>query len=128
MAGTTSFAQKLGNSVKKVSENKSSSWWYNHHMRAASRAISQRIPLVDFVLEVRDARVIFVPFLYAYQLFDEMSQTTILAIIFQVPVSSEYGSLRYFPSSSRNIIILNKMDLASHSKTKVMVSFNNNSI
>ncbi|KAJ0627896.1 hypothetical protein HanLR1_Chr01g0029471 [Helianthus annuus] len=82
MAGTTSFAQKLGNSVKKVSENKSSSWWYNHHMRAASRAISQRIPLVDFVLEVRDARVIFVPFLYAYQLFDEMSQTTILAMFY----------------------------------------------
>ncbi|KAF5823147.1 putative GTP binding domain, P-loop containing nucleoside triphosphate hydrolase [Helianthus annuus] len=96
MAGTTSFAQKLGNSVKKVSENKSSSWWYNHHMRAASRAISQRIPLVDFVLEVRDARV---------------------------PVSSEYGSLRYFPSSSRNIIILNKMDLASHSKTKEWMAY-----
>ncbi|KAI3683322.1 hypothetical protein L1987_83825 [Smallanthus sonchifolius] len=96
MAGTSSFVKKLGNSVKKVSDSKSSSWWYNHHMRAASRAISQRIPLVDFVLEVRDARI---------------------------PVSSEYGQLRYFPSSSRNIIILNKMDLASHSKTKEWIAY-----
>ncbi|KAK9058387.1 hypothetical protein SSX86_023229 [Deinandra increscens subsp. villosa] len=96
MAGTASFVEKLGNSVKKVSESKSSSWWYNHHMRAASRAIFQRIPLVDFVLEVRDARI---------------------------PVSSEYRQLRYFPSSSRNIIILNKMDLASHSKTKEWMAY-----
>ncbi|PWA51607.1 P-loop containing nucleoside triphosphate hydrolases superfamily protein [Artemisia annua] len=91
MVGTSSFVQKLGNSVKKISDSKTSSWWYNHHMRAASRAIFDRIPLVDLVLEVRDARI---------------------------PLSSEYGQLRYFPSSSRNIIVLNKSDLASRSKTK----------
>ncbi|KVI00569.1 GTP binding domain-containing protein [Cynara cardunculus var. scolymus] len=96
MVGTASFVQKLGNSVKKVSESKSSSWWYNHHMRAASRAIFERIPLVDLVLEVRDARI---------------------------PMSSGYEQLRYFPSSSRNIIILNKMDLANHSKTKEWMAY-----
>ncbi|XP_076884779.1 DAR GTPase 2, mitochondrial-like [Bidens hawaiensis] len=97
MAGTaTKLIQKLGNSVKKVSDSRSSSWWYNQHMRAASRAISQRLPLADFVLEVRDARI---------------------------PVSSEYGNLRYSPSSSRNIIVLNKMDLASHSKTKEWMAY-----
>ncbi|KAL8204566.1 hypothetical protein R6Q57_010189 [Mikania cordata] len=96
MAGTSSFVQKLGNSIKKVSESKSSSWWYNHHMRAASRAIFQRIPLVDFVLEVRDARI---------------------------PVSSAYEQLRYSPSSSKKIIILNKMDLANNSKTKEWMAY-----
>ncbi|KAI3739067.1 hypothetical protein L2E82_29444 [Cichorium intybus] len=96
MVRTTSFVQKLGDSVKKVSESKSSSWWYNHHMRAASRAIFERIPLVDLVLEVRDARI---------------------------PLSSEYEQLRNFPSSSRNIIVLNKMDLANRSKTKEWMAY-----
>lgn len=79
MVGTTSFVKKLGISVMKVSESKSSSWWYSHHMRAASRAILERIPLVDIVLEVRDARVSsMIPSLFfnGYQLFDEMSQST----------------------------------------------------
>ncbi|KAL4561442.1 hypothetical protein LXL04_033608 [Taraxacum kok-saghyz] len=96
MVGTASFVKNLGNSVKKVSESKSSSWWYNHHMRAASRAISERIPLVDLVLEVRDARI---------------------------PISSEYRHLINFPSSSRNIIVLNKMDLASRSITKEWMAY-----
>nr|XP_043611318.1 DAR GTPase 2, mitochondrial [Erigeron canadensis] len=96
MAGRGVLVQNLGNSVKKISDAKSSSWWYNHHMRAASRAIFHRIPLVDIVLEVRDARM---------------------------PISSEYGQLRYFPSSSRNIIVLNKMDLADHSKTKEWMTY-----
>ncbi|XP_071718701.1 DAR GTPase 2, mitochondrial [Rutidosis leptorrhynchoides] len=96
MTKTASLIQKLGNSVKKVSDTKSSSWWYNHHMRAASRAIFERIPLVDIVLEVRDARI---------------------------PMSSQYGQLRYFPSSSRNIIVLNKMDLASRSETKEWMAY-----
>ncbi|GKD63608.1 DAR GTPase 2, mitochondrial [Tanacetum coccineum] len=65
-------------------------------MHAASRAIFERIPLVDLVLEVRDARI---------------------------PLSSEYGQLRYFPSSSRNIIVLNKMDLACRSKTKEWMDY-----
>lgn len=52
-----SLVQKLGNAVKEVARNKGSSWWYTPHVAAASHAIADRIPLVDFVLEVRDARV-----------------------------------------------------------------------
>ena len=57
MAATASFVQKLGNAVKEVARSKGSSWWYTPHMAAASRAIAERIPLIDLVLEVRDARV-----------------------------------------------------------------------
>ncbi|CAK9143388.1 unnamed protein product [Ilex paraguariensis] len=91
MAATASFVQKLGNAVKEVARSKGSSWWYTPHMAAASRAIAERIPLVDLVLEVRDARI---------------------------PLSSEFEQLRNFPSSSRHIIVLNKMDLASRSQLK----------
>ncbi|KAL6981493.1 hypothetical protein U1Q18_023121, partial [Sarracenia purpurea var. burkii] len=55
MAGTASFARKLGTAVKKVSGKRTSSW-YTPHMVASSRAIIDRIPLVDLVIEVRDAR------------------------------------------------------------------------
>ncbi|KAL6981450.1 hypothetical protein U1Q18_023080, partial [Sarracenia purpurea var. burkii] len=55
MAGTASFARKLGTAVKKVSGKRASSW-YTPHMVAASHAIIDRIPLVDLVIEVRDAR------------------------------------------------------------------------
>ncbi|CAI9091056.1 OLC1v1025976C1 [Oldenlandia corymbosa var. corymbosa] len=53
---TRTIIQKLGNAVKKVARSKGSSWWYTPHMAAATRAIAERIPLVDFILEVRDAR------------------------------------------------------------------------
>ncbi|CAL5331190.1 unnamed protein product [Camellia sinensis] len=90
MAATASFIRKLGGAVKKTPGKRGSSW-YTPHMAAASRAILERIPLVDLVLEVRDARV---------------------------PLSSEYELLRNFPHSSRHIIVLNKMDLASRSQMK----------
>ncbi|KAL3537164.1 hypothetical protein ACH5RR_000530 [Cinchona calisaya] len=93
MASTASksIIQKLGNAVKEVARSKGSSWWYTPHMAAASRAISERIPLVDFVLEVRDARI---------------------------PLSSEYSQLGRSLSSSRRIIVLNKIDLAKQSEMK----------
>ncbi|KAL6981432.1 hypothetical protein U1Q18_023061 [Sarracenia purpurea var. burkii] len=91
MAGTTSFVRKLGAAVKKVSGKRASSW-YTLHMAAASHAIIDRIPLVDLVIEVRDARV---------------------------PLSSECELLRNFPHSLRHIIVLNKMDLASRAQMKV---------
>uniref|UniRef100_A0A803PSW8 CP-type G domain-containing protein n=1 Tax=Cannabis sativa TaxID=3483 RepID=A0A803PSW8_CANSA len=70
--------------------------WYDTHMAAASRAIAQRIPLVDLVLEIRDARI---------------------------PLSSEYELLRKFNSSSRRIVVLNKIDLANRSQTKEWLSY-----
>ncbi|KAA8520367.1 hypothetical protein F0562_014623 [Nyssa sinensis] len=90
MAGTASFVRKVGTAVRKVAGNKGSTW-NTPHMAAASRAIVERIPLVDLVVEVRDARI---------------------------PLSSEYEHLRNFPSSFRRIIVLNKMDLANRSQMK----------
>ncbi|KAK3035473.1 hypothetical protein RJ639_034443 [Escallonia herrerae] len=91
MGATATSVQKLGNAVKKAAESKSSSWWYTPHMAAASRAIVERIPLVDIVLEVRDARA---------------------------PWSSRCALLKNLPSSSNRIIVLNKMDLANRSQLK----------
>ncbi|KAM7476194.1 hypothetical protein LguiB_023437 [Lonicera macranthoides] len=91
MAALGRLSQKLGSAVKKVADKKGSSWWYTPHMAAASQAISERIPLVDLVLEVRDARI---------------------------PWSSKYEQVKLLPSSSRHIIVLNKMDLANHSHMK----------
>lgn len=57
-AGSGRLVEKIAKTIKKVVENKGSSWWYTPHMAAASRAIAERIPLVDIVVEVRDARVL----------------------------------------------------------------------
>ncbi|KAK6120749.1 hypothetical protein DH2020_045511 [Rehmannia glutinosa] len=56
MAATGGLIQEIGKAVKAVAKGKGSKWWYTPHMAAASRAIAERIPLVDLVLEVRDAR------------------------------------------------------------------------
>ncbi|KAL6320930.1 hypothetical protein AAG906_010739 [Vitis piasezkii] len=78
--------KRLGSGVKRAAKT-----WFSPHMAAASRAVAERIPLVDLVLEVRDARI---------------------------PLSSEYDQLRNFPSSSKRIIVLNKMDLANRLEIK----------
>ena len=44
--------KRLGSGVKRAAKT-----WFSPHMAAASRAVAERIPLVDLVLEVRDARV-----------------------------------------------------------------------
>lgn len=58
---TASIARQIGSAVAKAARNRNSGRgggvWYGPHMAAASRAIQERIPLVDLVLEVRDARV-----------------------------------------------------------------------
>ncbi|KAF7825942.1 DAR GTPase 2, mitochondrial [Senna tora] len=70
--------------------------WYSPHMAAASRAISERIPLVDLIVELRDARI---------------------------PLSSELEILRNYPTSSRHIVVLNKMDLADRSKSQEWMKY-----
>ncbi|XP_042511231.1 DAR GTPase 2, mitochondrial isoform X2 [Macadamia integrifolia] len=87
---TAALARRLGAAVKKAGTNKRSGW-FTSHMAAASRAIMERVPLVDFTLEVRDARI---------------------------PISSAYEDLRHFSSSSMHIIVLNKMDLADRLQTQ----------
>ncbi|KAM3289060.1 hypothetical protein P3S67_017347 [Capsicum chacoense] len=86
-----SLVQKIGNAIKEVARNKGSTCWYTPHMAAASRAITERIPLVDILLEVRDARI---------------------------PLSSTCELIKHLSPSSRRIIILNKSDLANHIQLK----------
>ncbi|KAM4081982.1 hypothetical protein ACJW30_11G134500 [Castanea mollissima] len=88
MAATAKLARQIG-----ALATKSGGGWYGPHMAAASRAIAERLPLVDLVLEIRDARI---------------------------PLSSEYEQLRNYPSSSRRIIVMNKMDLANRSQIKLL--------
>ncbi|KAL2921446.1 DAR GTPase 2 mitochondrial [Bienertia sinuspersici] len=92
-----SMAKKVGDAVKKTAKTENSHncrWsYYTPFMAAASRAISERIPIVDFVLDLRDARI---------------------------PLSSECELLKRLSSSSssRRIIVLNKVDLASRCHVK----------
>ncbi|KAI5569237.1 hypothetical protein BDE02_12G065200 [Populus trichocarpa] len=87
MASRSIGLKEIGEALKKAK-----SGWYSLHMAAASHAIAQRIPLVDFILEVRDARI---------------------------PLSSHCQLLSNFPPSSlRRIIVMNKTDLANRSQLK----------
>lgn len=65
MAARDGVIRTIGKSVKAVAESRGSEWWYTPHMAAAARAIEERVPLVDLILEVRDARVHMVSFLSA---------------------------------------------------------------
>lgn len=64
------LASEIGNTINKAASNRAKGW-YTPFMAAASRAIAERIPLVDFVLEVRDARVC-VPLLLPQTLFSQL--------------------------------------------------------
>ncbi|GAB4862036.1 hypothetical protein Ancab_037290 [Ancistrocladus abbreviatus] len=92
---TASFAARVGSAVQKAAGHRQLTW-YTPFMAAAARAIAERIPLVDFVLDVRDARI---------------------------PLSSECEQLRRSSSSSHCIIVLNKMDLANRSHTKEWIRY-----
>ncbi|TYI14163.1 hypothetical protein ES332_A08G106500v1 [Gossypium tomentosum] len=81
------ITRKIGIAVKKAASRKKG--WYDLHMAAASGAIAQRLPLVDLVAEIRDARI---------------------------PLSSEYELLRDFPALSKRIVVMNKIDLADQTQ------------
>ncbi|WZZ14606.1 hypothetical protein YC2023_107695 [Brassica napus] len=90
------IGREIGEAVVKASSNPNRRW-YGPHMAASVRAISERIPLVDFVLEIRDART---------------------------PLSSEYELLRKFsPFSSKRIVVLNKMELADPLELKKWMAY-----
>ncbi|KAK4373808.1 hypothetical protein RND71_004485 [Anisodus tanguticus] len=91
-----SLVQKIGSAIKEVVRNKGSTWWYTPHMAAASHAITKRIPLVDILLEIRDARI---------------------------PLSSTCELIKHHSPSSRSIIILNKTDLANHIQLKEWLKY-----
>ncbi|GLT81030.1 hypothetical protein SLA2020_524380 [Shorea laevis] len=92
--GASKLARQIGAAVKQAASK--GIGWYGPHMAAASRAISERIPMVDLLLEVRDARI---------------------------PLTSEYDLLRNYPSSARRVIVLNKMDLANRSQLKEWMKY-----
>ncbi|XP_056850030.1 DAR GTPase 2, mitochondrial isoform X1 [Raphanus sativus] len=90
------IGREIGDAVVKASSNPNRRW-YGPHMAASVRAISERIPLVDFVLEIRDARI---------------------------PLSSEYELLRKFSLfPSKRIVVLNKMELADPLELKKWMAY-----
>ncbi|KAK9943189.1 hypothetical protein M0R45_008807 [Rubus argutus] len=93
---TATLARQIGSAIIKATNNTSLGGWFSPHMAAASRAIAERIPLVDLVLEVRDARI---------------------------PLSSAFKQMENYTSSSKRIIVMNKVDLASPSELKEWMKY-----
>ncbi|XP_065865169.1 DAR GTPase 2, mitochondrial [Euphorbia lathyris] len=89
------LASEIGDAVKKTARTRGNGW-YTPHMAAASRAMAERIPLADFIVEVRDARV---------------------------PLSSEFQLLTNCLPPSHHIIVMNKMDLANRSQLKDWIKY-----
>ncbi|TVU31594.1 hypothetical protein EJB05_23286, partial [Eragrostis curvula] len=94
-SSTEALSRRLSAAVRGLSGA-----WYGRHMAAAERAIRTRLPLVDLVLEVRDARI---------------------------PASSAFELLsrRTLEHDGRRVVVLNKADLADPSETKKWVAYIN---
>uniref|UniRef100_A0A0E0BE21 G domain-containing protein n=1 Tax=Oryza glumipatula TaxID=40148 RepID=A0A0E0BE21_9ORYZ len=92
-AATEAFSRRLSDAVRGLSGA-----WYGRHMAAADRAIRSRLPLVDLVLEVRDARV---------------------------PAASAFAPLRRRSPEPdrRRLVVLNKADLADPSQTEKWMAY-----
>ncbi|KAL6641497.1 hypothetical protein ACP70R_019678 [Stipagrostis hirtigluma subsp. patula] len=92
-AAVEASSRRLGAAVRGLSGA-----WYGRHMAAADRAIRSRLPLVDLVLEVRDARI---------------------------PASSAFAPLSRRPlqPDGRRVVVLNKADLADPSETEKWVAY-----
>ncbi|TKY49510.1 DAR GTPase 2 [Spatholobus suberectus] len=91
----TRWGRRIGTAAKEELRSKKGAR-RDSLMAAASRAIAERIPLADLAVEVRDARI---------------------------PLSSECEILRNYPPSLKQIIALNKMDLAGTSAVKVWMEY-----
>ncbi|XP_072962157.1 DAR GTPase 2, mitochondrial isoform X3 [Typha angustifolia] len=94
MATATYFSRRLGAAVRELGSKGAGGGWYGSHMAAADCAIRDRLPLVDLVLEIRDARI---------------------------PVTSTFESLGRWSGSNKHLIVLNKVDLADRSWTEKWV-------
>ncbi|CAN6251769.1 unnamed protein product [Urochloa humidicola] len=93
-AAAEAVSRRLGAAVRGLSGA-----WYGRHMAAAERAIRTRLPLVDLVVEVRDARV---------------------------PASSAFEPLRRrgpLEPDGRRVVVLNKADLADPSETQKWLAY-----
>ncbi|XP_073002624.1 DAR GTPase 2, mitochondrial isoform X2 [Typha latifolia] len=94
MGRATYFSRRLGAAVRELGSKGAGGGWYGSHMAAADCAIRDRLPLVDLVLEIRDARI---------------------------PVTSTFESLGRWSGSNKHLIVLNKVDLADRSWTEKWV-------
>ncbi|XP_050917764.1 DAR GTPase 2, mitochondrial isoform X2 [Lathyrus oleraceus] len=93
------FGKRIGRAVReRIKRRKSSvlheALWHDPFMAASTRAIAQRIPLVDLIVHVTD-----------------------------IPLSSQCHLLRKYQTSSNQIIALNKADLASRSALQVWMDY-----
>ncbi|KAF9603241.1 hypothetical protein IFM89_034574 [Coptis chinensis] len=94
------YARSVGAAVMKAGAEKTSTW-FTPHMATASRAIFERIPLVDITLEVRDARVTKTPLSFiasSLSRFRELkfdkSKFTITVMLVGIP-NVEKGKLKH---------------------------------
>ncbi|XP_027343032.1 DAR GTPase 2, mitochondrial [Abrus precatorius] len=93
------FGRRIGTAAKeKLGKQKNiRAPWHDSFMAAVSRAIAERIPMVDLIVHVRDARI---------------------------PLSSECELIQnYTISSLKQIIVLNKMDLAGPSALQAWMEY-----
>ncbi|MQL78801.1 hypothetical protein Taro_011241, partial [Colocasia esculenta] len=86
---SAAFGRRLGAAVKEARASRRGGPW--GHSAAAARAIVERIPLVDLIVEVRDARI---------------------------PASSAFQLMRGSPFWRKRIVLLNKVDLADRTHTE----------
>ncbi|KAG5574048.1 hypothetical protein H5410_063814 [Solanum commersonii] len=107
-----SLVQKIGNAIMEVARNKGSTWWYTPHMAAASHAITERIPLVDILLEASNTTIMY-----------KIENLAKLSMAFMIPLSSACELIKHHSPSSRRIIILNKTDLANHIQLKEWLKY-----
>ncbi|KAK7401553.1 hypothetical protein VNO78_13122 [Psophocarpus tetragonolobus] len=89
------LGSRVGTAAKEELRSKKAVW-RDSLMAAAFRAIADRIPFADLLVEVRDARI---------------------------PLSSECQILGNYEASLRRIIALNKMDLAGSSNLKAWMEY-----
>ncbi|KAG5000336.1 hypothetical protein JHK87_021408 [Glycine soja] len=95
MSAAARLGRRVGTTAKEeLRRNKGA--WRDPLPAAASRAIAERIPLADLVVQVRDARI---------------------------PLSSECEILRNYPPSLKQIVALNKMDLVGTSNVKAWMGY-----
>lgn len=124
-ASLSKIGREIGTAVKQASKKRGGGGeWYGPHMAAASRAIADRIPLVDIVLEIRDARVgKLYPTLSISFIQCSIKCLTEIYYLVQIPFSSQFDHLRNLPLPSKRIVVLNKMDLANPAQLKEWINY-----
>ena len=82
-----------------MNENKTNINWYPGHMAKTKRQIAEDLRLIDVVIELRDARI---------------------------PVSSQNPDMKELIKNKKQIIVLNKSDLADERETTKWINYYKN--